>query len=360
MINQLVFHHAGIQPIKKTPFDCETDDVDHELLLGANYPSKSKSDDASGFFSIFAPLLHHDFLNWLEKDSEVLTIAEVKEMDPCLAYCICKAIPYSLSSNGDMNIRPHLQNIVRRLMFCDKACFPKTYNLRVVWRNVTNIVRQMEKDSHPFLVRAPDTLPGIRQYRVPIQNCHKIKLAFTGCHHKNILDLSTAVTLIGFAHDGRYVGLRAAHYLVKVHALRGLRFLKGKSGGITALKLKDGREWTRWYGKIERGAKDEKHEWDECEKEFILLYDVGHFIFTILPALTDMSRRSITKYQDSHSRDVLVSRNDQCGLGEQTYNYVFSTYLQSSQVQLNVWIIRVFIWLIVSHLYIISKSQVLL
>lgn len=281
-------HHLRMLPSERTPFDCETDDIDHELLIGADYPSQSKSNKAPDYTSIFAPLLCHGSLDWLEQSSEALTIAEVKKIDPFLAYCLCKAMPHSLSSHGDMDVRPYLQKLLRRLMIFDKACFPKTHNLRVVWLNVTAIKKTMERSLIPPPRRCRelvDPLFKILKCWVPIHGCHRLNLIFGKGWYKHMRNQSTAVSLIAFGHEKRCIERPKHSYsycvVVKVHSLRGLRFLHGKSGGISALKFKDGGKWTRWYGEIERGAKDEKHEWDECEKEFILLYDVGHSLLVI-------------------------------------------------------------------------------
>lgn len=115
--------------VKMTPFDCETHDVDHELSAEIHLSVNSRLENQEQYRGIFPPSLFEDISQLLSQNPEIVRLDDVNEIDPCLAYCVSKGVPYSLTCDTNSNVRQHLQ---MSLEICSRAIqrdFPKPTTL---------------------------------------------------------------------------------------------------------------------------------------------------------------------------------------------------------------------------------------
>ena len=260
----------------RTPFDCETHYVDPEVLAEVQFISNSDK-GTENLQRILPPPFFPDAFQLLNQKPDVIRMDDVKKVDRCLAYSLSKVIPYSLSINKDMDVRPNLQKVVQNLGSSDASRFPRIYNLRVAWDNVQNAVDAMENTPAPSLLGWDSPIPGsanVLKYCIPTERCHRLTFSFS----PYLSFKSRGMKLSGFAYDGKWVGHLVnpnhnSHF--DVLAFKGLHLARDYFGNITAIRVKDGERWSSWSGVPACARDDLELEWDSCEKDLIFHFDVS-------------------------------------------------------------------------------------
>ena len=271
--------HFAEKPI----FECETHDVDHELLAETLPAIRGEDTNEEDVNRIIPPAFFEGVFRLLDQNSHTIHLDQVEKFDRCLAHWLRKGTPYSLRHNINMNVRPEIKKIVQNLRSSDASRSPKTYNLRVAWNNVQAVLDAMRNTP------LPRPLPWDPQLRVPkymtkfcipAEKCHKLTLSFSD-RMVFFPKAGTIRYLSGFGYDGKYIGwYSSAHsgYYLEVKSLRGVHWAKDSSGAIPALKFKDGQEWTEWYGVPASGIDDCEIAWDTVIFEISFTFNLSLFI----------------------------------------------------------------------------------
>jgi hypothetical protein len=175
-------HLLNLQPFATpTPFDCETNDVDHELWAETQHNPESDGNADHECRGVLSSLAFKKITSWLDQNPIAVNIDDVRKIDKCLAYCISKGMPYSLSSDKSMNIRPNLMRALRNLRTSDASRFPKTYNLRVAWDNIQSALDAVKSSPLPILLRPAPELNASRRiikFSIPTENYFLMGLIF--------------------------------------------------------------------------------------------------------------------------------------------------------------------------------------
>lgn len=273
----IVGHLLQLGPFaSRTPFDCETHDIDHEL--GAESPTELKKEfgNKKDIPDILSSPPAQETIRWLDQGPRTLLMEDLVKKDNFLAYCLRKAMPYSLANEETMDVRPQLAKVIQNLKSSDASRLPKTHNLWVAWSNVMSAFDAMKNSPRPLLLNSNPELcemVALARYCVPAEKCHRLTFSFVSM----AIGPSVMPTwgLSGVAWDGKCVGSGAYKDHVRVTSLRGIHLVRAGFGGVTAIRVKDGEEWSSWYGTPWCGREDLKHEWHDPNKDLIFNFDVS-------------------------------------------------------------------------------------
>ncbi|KAJ5080878.1 hypothetical protein N7456_013588 [Penicillium angulare] len=182
-----------------------------------------------------------------------------------LGYCLEKGMPYALAFNKDMDVKPHLQRVLKTFSSSDASRFPKTCNLLAAWSNVEAAVKAMQTASQPrFLETNPEifSFNSVLKLGIPTEHCQKLIFTFT------------SGALSGFAYNGKFFGRidpSESHH-IQIGAFRGIQIARDAFGGLTAIKVKDGQSWSGWIGKPQLALFDIVLEWNGPKKGLIFQF----------------------------------------------------------------------------------------
>ena len=62
---------------------------------------------------------------------------------------------------------------------------------------------------------------------------------------------------------------------MRINDLKGLVLGRNSVGSITAIKVKNGENWSQWYGEPQSACSDIELEWENQNKMLIFHIDVG-------------------------------------------------------------------------------------
>lgn len=257
----------------RTPFDCETHDVDHELCADPPTKLRIEYEDEQEVRGILSSPSARETLRWLERGPEIVLIEELRKKDSFLAYCLRKAIPYSLANETTVNVKPQLSKVIQTLKASDSSRLPKTYNLWTAWNNILSVLDAMKNSPPPLRMSSnPDIgLLAIVKFRVPAEKCHRLTFSFT-----NLLPNPSVSSLVlsGIGWDGKMLGSGAYKFHLTVSSLKGIHLARFNGDRVTAIRVKDGERWSYWYGTPQFGTDDMEHEWENPNKDLIFNFDV--------------------------------------------------------------------------------------
>ena len=301
-LNDFARHLIFLKPFaERTPFDCETNDVDHELWAETPCDARIELGDGQDTHGIFSSSLFQEAFLWLDQNPGIIRIDDVQKMDKFLAFCVIKGIPYSLATDKSTNVRPHLQRALQSFKSSDASRLPKTSNLWVAWNNVKSALDALQSSPLPQPLRLNPDLCGlttITKYCVPAVKCHRLIFSFKSYPDSDPGSRPT-LGLVGFIYDGKLVGsgLGRHTFALRVRTLKGIHIVHSRAGGITAVRVRDGQRWSAWFGAPESGTNDSEHEWDNPRKDLIFSYDVrlleSYFFFLWLTTSDDI-RETLT------------------------------------------------------------------
>lgn len=276
MFEHLKFLSPFAEP---TPFDVETNSIDLELFTDSNSMSVM-SEDGCRQLRLEAELSKVSQL--LDQNQAILTIDELRKVDPCLAQWMMMANSYSLSMNKSLNVRLSSERVVKNLRESDASRFPKAYNFRVTWHNVQEAVRAMESLPDPEMIPLDRQLKGVGKYvkyRVPVDKCGRLSFFFLPCNK------SRMYRLVGLACDGKTIGCCPIGFPhvrlinLNVQTLRGLRFAQTRCGQITAFKVKDDKGWSHtWHGEPQHACDEVGLHWTQPKQDLVVHFDVSIFL----------------------------------------------------------------------------------
>ncbi|KAJ5302300.1 hypothetical protein N7508_007163 [Penicillium antarcticum] len=278
---QFTSHLVYLRPFAtKTLFDCETNDIDHELW--AETPSRDRIESAGKQDTQGA--LHsmiQEASSWLERNPGIVCIDDVQKMDQFLAFCLIKGIPYQLATDKDTDIRPHLRRALQSLKASATSRLPKTFNLWVAWNNTKSALDSFRSLPRPRPLTLDPELYGLTaviKYSVPAEQCHRLIFSFRTrpVPHPGSWPM---LELVMFAYDGKVIGSaglagRNLSVSLTIQSLRGIHIVQDRAGSITAIRVRDGQRWTAWYGAPKLGSHDSEHEWESPEKNLVINYDI--------------------------------------------------------------------------------------
>ncbi|OQE49108.1 hypothetical protein PENNAL_c0547G08209, partial [Penicillium nalgiovense] len=150
---------------------------------------------------------------------------------------------YDLQNDKNLNIRSCVQRIVKNIKECDQSRFPKTYNFRVAWSNVHEAVNAMNNSPLPIFVANDPQLPASpyrRKQCIPAKACRRLEFIFSS--------YVSSPCLSGIAYDGKLLGFKlrpSKSYHVRINDLKGLVLGRNSVGSITAIKVKNGENWSQ-------------------------------------------------------------------------------------------------------------------
>ncbi|CAI7597018.1 unnamed protein product [Penicillium manginii] len=259
----------------RTPFDCETQDVDHELWTDPPTRLRIEFEDEQEVRGILSSPSARETLRWLEQDPEVVLIEDLRKKDKFLAYCLRKAMPYSLVNETTVDVKSQLSKVIQNLKASDSSRLPKTYNLWTAWNNILSVLDAMKNSPPPLRVSSNPAFGGLLavvKFRVPAEKCHRLTFSFT-----NLLP-NPSVSMLGLSGigwDGKIVGSGAYNFHVTVSSLKGIHLARAGGGQVTAIRVKDGEQWSSWYGTPRFGTDDMEHEWENPNKDLIFNFDIN-------------------------------------------------------------------------------------
>lgn len=198
---------------------------------------------------------------------------QVERVDPCLACWISEWNQYDLQNDKNLNVRSCVRRIVKNIKECDQSRFPKTYNFRVAWNNVHEAVNAMKNSPPPAFVANDPQLranPYYKKQCILAKTCRRLEFLFSS--------YASSICLSGIACDGKLLGFKprsSKSYHVRIKDLKGLVLGRNPVGNITAIKVKDGENWSKWYGEPRSACSDIELEWENHNKILIFHIDVG-------------------------------------------------------------------------------------
>lgn len=270
----LISHLVLLGPFaSRTPFDCETNDVDHELWTDPPTELRIGFGEEHEVRGILSSPSAREVLRWLQQNPAILLIEDLSEKSRFLAYCIRKTMPFSLANENTMNVGPQLARLIQNLKSGDKYRLPKTHNLWCAWSNIMSVLDAMINTPPPKRLSSNPALrlmPAVMKFCIPAEKCHRLTFLFA-----NMEVIPNVPThLSGVAWDGKSVGSGAYKYHVRVSSLKGIHIVRSLFGGVNAMRVKDGEKWSSWYGKPFYGTDDMEHEWDNPNKDLIFNFDM--------------------------------------------------------------------------------------
>ncbi|KAJ5461002.1 uncharacterized protein N7458_002554 [Penicillium daleae] len=268
-------HLLNLKPFAtQTPFDCETNDVDHELWAETQHNPESDTNADHECRGILSSAAFKKITRWLKQNPLTANVDDVQKIDKCLAYCISRGMPYALASDKDMNIRPNLMRALQNLQTSDASRFPKTYNLRVAWDNIQSALDAMKSSPLPRVLRPIPELNASRRiikFCIPTEKCHRLTFSFIRMQIKPS-GLQPSMIISGFGYDGKGLGCWGENHILRVQALKGLHLARDSFAGFTAIRVKNNEKWSEWFGTPRDGVDDLELEW-ETKKNLILHFD---------------------------------------------------------------------------------------
>ncbi|CAG8149423.1 unnamed protein product [Penicillium nalgiovense] len=272
LLNTIANHLFNLRLFAKpTSYNCETNGLDYALFAEPDALSETADEDICR--DNFSPEFFQQCFALLDQQPNVITIDQVERVDPCLACWISEWNQYDLQNDKNLNIRSCVQRIVKNIKECDQSRFPKTYNFRVAWSNVHEAVNAMNNSPLPIFVANDPQLPASpyrRKQCIPAKTCRRLELIFSS--------YVSSPCLSGIAYDGKLLGLKlrsSKSYHVRINDLKGLVLGRNSVGSITAIKVKNGENWSQWYGEPQSACSDIELEWENQNKMLIFHIDVG-------------------------------------------------------------------------------------
>ncbi|KAJ5292070.1 hypothetical protein N7478_001321 [Penicillium angulare] len=295
LVESFKSHIVNLKPfIQTTPFDCETNDVDHELWIETPSDARIESGEHQKVRGIFSSVYQKD-LSWIGQIPGPIHLEDVHNMDKFLAFCLMKGIPYQLASDKNTNVRPHLERALQSFKTSSPRRLPKTSNLKIAWDNAKSAWDAFTTCPPPQILPLDPELPGliaVRKFRIPAERCHRVQFAFTSNTGTGI-SFDPAMSLAAFLFDGKLAGSQSPsaskRFALRIRSFRGIRFALAKNDDITAVRIKDGQRWSVWYGTPQYGSNDVEHEWDYDKKDLIFSYDRSGGCICISHIMTAMS-----------------------------------------------------------------------
>lgn len=279
LLNNFTRHLILLRPFaQETPFDCETNDFDHELWAETPSDARIEWGNEQKTRGIISSMLQ-ETLSWLDANPGSICIDDVQNMDKFLAFCLAKGIPYQLSKDKSTDVRPHLQRALQSFKSSCASRLPKSSNLWVALNNAKSASDALQSSPLPQpLGLNPDLcgLTAVTRYCVPAEKCHRLIFSFKP-YPGVYSDSGPTLGLVNFAYDGKMVGsgLDGFTAVLRIQSLSGIHIVQARTGSITAIRVRDGQRWSACYGAPESGTNESEHEWDSPRKNLILSYDVS-------------------------------------------------------------------------------------
>jgi hypothetical protein len=138
---------------------------------------------------------------------------------------------------------------------------------------VHEAVNAMNNSPSPTFVANDPQLPTSQHYKkqcIPAKTCRRLEFLFTS--------YLSSPCLSGIAYDGKLVGFKlrsSKSYHVRIKDLKGLVLGRNSVGSIAAINVKNGEDWSQWYGEPRSACSDIELEWENQNKMLIFHIDVS-------------------------------------------------------------------------------------
>lgn len=275
---KLLTHLQFLSPFAtQTPSSTETNSIDLELFTDHDFMPVVQDKDCRRQLIPEGVLSQVSMM--LDQKQGSLTVDELREIDPCLAYWMTLSHPYSLGMNSNQNIAPSLKRVMHNLRESDASRFPKAYNFWVAWHNIQEATRAARSLHGVKILPLDGQLKGLGKfirYCIPAEHCRRLTFFFGPCGRFQLY------RLIGLACDGKPLGIcplgmpHVRSINLEVRALRGLHFAQTNSGQITAFKVKNGDAWSEnWFGVPQNSCDESQLHWIETKQDLIVHFDVS-------------------------------------------------------------------------------------